>query len=943
MFKELLDYLAYKCREIVTSRLFPLVMVFLCMFGALYVRMYKLQIVEGDEAEKNVKNTTVKTVYTSPTRGNIYDSTGTLLAYNKLVQNVTVIDDGSYRNGYERNHMLLELIRILDRYGETVEQSLPIYYDEHGELQENFASENARLRFLRDMYGKTSVTLLSDEQKAATKQDILEFYMKKFGVGVNADKTTYEVEPEAALKCLYIRYSMYSYYYVRYNAAVVARNVKDETVAAIREHAASLRGVDIGQSYTRVYNDPEYFCHILGYTGAASADEIEALNEQGGDYVSGDIIGKAGIESSMELYLHGTSGSTSMYVNNYGQIQQIIEKVDPEAGNDIYLSIDATLQKGIYHLIEQKLAGILVAHLKNEDVDPADSDHYIPIKQAYYQLISNNVLSIAHFASEEAGEAEKRLYEAFADKQAEVLAAVEDELLSLEPAAYRDLPEDMQTFLSELYSVLQDKSILIRSNIDTASEMYQAYRVDGSVSLEEYLRYALEAGWVDVTLLKLDDKYSSTETVYRRLVELILESLEESDRFSFAIYKKLIYDDAVSRCDIGLALFEQGALKNDPEYIEQLRTGNSYIAFKFLSDKIASIEITPAQLALDPYSGAATVTDAATGKVLAMVSYPGYDNNRISESSYYRQLLNDQSTPLYGTATQARTTPGSIFKLVTTAAALETGTMTPDTYLTTHGSFTGGGITVKCWCYPANHGDLNLHSAIMASCNDFFCQVAYRFSQVDGVLNDSYGISILRKYAGLLGLAEKSGVEIVESMPFVTDTSVISSAIGHGTNLYANSQLARYATTIATRGNVYDLTLLDRRTDAKGTLIQSYRGELVSKTEFNDLTWDTMHLGMHLVVQQGSISRLFSGNVDVAAKTGTAIENINRPDHATFISFAPYSDPEISVAVTIPHGYTSGNTAEIGAYIYDYYYGHITYDDIIDAGAKDIGGNDIHD
>ncbi|MBQ4425380.1 MAG: penicillin-binding protein [Lachnospiraceae bacterium] len=942
MLKELLEYLGYKLKQMVTSRLFPLMIVFGVLFGALLVRMYKLQIVLGAEAEKNVQDTVTRVVSISPTRGNIYDRNGKLLAYNELVQTVTVTDNGDYSNGYERNKMLIRLIGILDRYGEEVVRTFDVYYDENGELQESFASDAARLRFLRDMYGLTNVSLLTDEQKDTTSQQIVDYYIDRFGIGKNSDKTTYEIDPQTALKVAYIRFSMYANYYVRYNASVVARGVREETVAAIREHAAELKGVDIAQDYVRRYNNAEYFCHILGYTGSASTDEIETLNAAGGDYVAGDIIGKAGIENSMELYLHGTRGSMSLYVNNFGQIQQVADVIDAKAGDDIYLTIDADLQMATYHLLEQKLAGILMAHMKNEDVNPDDPEHFIPLKQAYYQMIGNNVLDIRRFASEEAGEAEKRLQAVFEEAQAAVLKEVSDELLSLEPKAYKDMSEDMQDYFSVLYDILLDRGLLIKDSIDTASDLYAAYRTNGEFSLQEYLREALKVGWVDVTRLKLEDKYTSSEEVYRALIRYIMTILEDSTNFSKAIYEKMIYAGTVSLCDIGLALFDQGAIKEDPEYRERLSVQTDEAAFTFMLAKINSIEITPAQLALDPYSASATVVDVTSGKILALVSYPGYDNNRISDSAYYSALLQDQSTPLFNAATQARTAPGSIFKLVTASASLETGLIGPDTYFTTHGLFSAAGMDVRCWIYPGSHGDINVWQALMYSCNDFFCQMGYRMSLVDGVYTDSVGVSILQEYATKLGLGSKSGIEIAEYSPVISDTSAITTAIGQGTNLFANVHLARYVTTVASRGNVYDLTLLDRRTDADGQIMQLYTGNLISKTEFDDTTWDTIWRGMRRAIESGSSASVFSGNVILAGKTGTAKENDKRPNHATFVSFAPYnSDPEISVTVTIPNGYTSGNTAELGGYIYDYYYGYLTYDEIMGGNAKDNGGNNV--
>ena len=955
MFKELLEYLLEKLKQIVTSRLFPVVMVFIVLFGLLFGRMYKLQIVGGEEAEKSVQNTTIRSISTPATRGRIYDRNGVLLAYNKLTQNVTVTDDGSYANGYVRNLMLIRLVRILDEHGETVEQTIPVYYDGEGVLKDSFASDAARLRFLRDMYGHKSVDELTEEERAAGAAEIVSYYTDRYGIGRNRDKTTYEIDPQTALKVIYIRWSMAQNYYVRYRSSIVAKDVSETTIAAIRENQSRLLGVDIEQSYERVYSDPVYFCHIIGYMGLASVEEIERMNEQGGGYVSGDLIGKTGIENSLEEQLRGTSGSVTVYVNNLGQVQKVIEEKAPTAGDDIYLSIDAGLQKATYHLIEQKLAGILVANLRNEDVDPTEPDHLIPVKKVFSQLIGNNVLKLSQFALEDAGPAQKRLYQAFAEYREGILAETEKELLSDTPAAYAELTEDMQGCFTAVYGVLQDEKILIRENIDTSSEVYKAYRTEGTISLQEYLREGLERGWVDISGLKLDDKYISSEEVYRQLVRRIMEKLQESTSFSKYVYEKLIGDDLIRRSDIALALFEQGVLEDDPEWIRRLLPSESEDeeeirkadwqrereAFAFIREKINKIQITPAQLAIDPYSAAATVVDTATGRVLAMVSYPGYDNNRLNDPAYYASLLNDASTPLLNTATQARTTPGSIFKPVTSAACLEKGLVTERTYLLTHGVFSAAGIEVHCWSYPNSHGYVNVPLALKYSCNDFFAQLGYRLALVDDVYVDAVGVDALREYAELLGLGSKSGVEVAEYAPFISDTSSITSAIGHGTHLFANVHLAKYAAALASRGTIYNFTLLDHRSDAAGRLQQNYRGEILSNTEFAPDTWNTIQYGLHLAATEGGYESLFSGKVDFACKTGTARENTNRPNHATFISYAPYDAPEIALGVTIPHGYTSGNAAELGGYIYDYYYGYLTDEDVFGSDAKDAGGNQI--
>ena len=940
MLKELFDFIIYKLKQIVTSRLFPVTALFVFLFFLLFSRIYRLQVVEGEGAQQEVENIISRTLSLPPTRGNIYDRNGTLLAYNQLIQNVTVTDDGSYANGYERNEMLLRLIDYLYRQKESIVRTIDIYADEEGRLQEAFASENARLRFLRDMYGRSSIDQLSEKEKETDAQGIFDFYLDKFGIGRRANGSRYEIDTRRAMDLIYIRYAMYSRFYVRYISTVVAENVKPETIALLREHAGELLGVDIEASYRRVYNEPVYLCHILGYTGYASTEEIEELNSRGGHYAAGDIIGKTGIEAGMELNLHGTAGSRSLYVNNLGQVQKVVSQVDPVAGDDLYLSIDLTMQKGIYHLLEQKLAGILINHLRNEDVDPGEKDHYIPIKKVYYQLINNNILDMNHFASPEAGRAEKRVYSVFLEKQNKMIDLIRRELVVSGAPAYRELSDEIKTFMTELYEVMLDKKIIIKEAVNTDNALYKAYRTEGSISLQAYLREALKEEWIDITLLDMDFKYASAEQIYQRLVDYVLEQARGAKSFSKALYEMLIYDDSINRCDLALALYEQGFLEPDPEYQANLNERSPALAFEFIKDKLTSIEITPAQLALDPFSASATVVDIATGKVLAMVSYPGYDNNRIGDSQYYTSLTEDLSTPFFSVATQARTAPGSVFKMVTSAAVLEADIISPNTYITTHGAFSAAGMTVECWYYPKNHGDITVSDALMHSCNDFFAQMGYRLSQKEGVYNDAQGVERLSYYARLLGLGEKSGIEIAESNPVISDTSVLTSAIGQGTNLFSCVHLARYATTLGTRGNIYNLTLLDKRVGSDGAQLQSYRGKLISKTELRDTTWGAIWDGMRKAVSGSSV---YSHKVDIAGKTGTAEENELRPDHATFISFAPFENPEISVSVTIPNGYTSGNAAELGGYIYDYYYDFISYEDILNGNARDAGGDNINE
>ncbi len=131
------------------------------------------------------------------------------------------------------------------------------------------------------------------------------------------------------------------------------------------------------------------------------------------DYELNDVVGRTGIESSMELELKGQKGSQTAYVDNVGRILTITDEVQPVAGNDIWLTLDLNLQKAIYNILERQLAGVLLKTIVNKEADEivyTDSSNIkLPIKDAYFQLINNNVLSLEQFASDEASDVSARL------------------------------------------------------------------------------------------------------------------------------------------------------------------------------------------------------------------------------------------------------------------------------------------------------------------------------------------------------------------------------------------------------------------------------------------------------------------------------------------------------------------------------------------------------
>ena len=159
-------------------------------------------------------------------------------------------------------------------------------------------------------------------------------------------------------------------------------------------------------------------------------------------------------------------------------------------------------------------------------------------------------------------------------------------------------------------------------------------------------------------------------------------------------------------------------------------------------------------------------------------------------------------------------------------------------------------------------------------------------------------------------------------------------------------QLARYVTAMANKGNVYNLSLLDKMTDSKGNLVEDFTPELRSEIDIADSTWTTVQRGMRKVISDGSARKIFADlEVNIAGKTGTAeeVKNGHKINHAFFVSFAPYQNPEVAVTVNIPYGYTSTNAATVAKNIYRYYYGYTDLDYILNNSALNVSDVEISD
>lgn len=940
----------------VTSRLIVLILVLFGMGGYLIYTIFQLQIVNGEEYFNNFQLMITKERTLASTRGNILDRNGNLLAYNELAYSVTIED--VYESGRGKNARLnatiYKLIGMIEQNGDSIISDFHVVLDKNGNYEYN-AEGTQLLRFLADVYGYATIDQLKEKEKTATAEELITYLCgtSRYGIGGYTDEedSSSFVEgmgytKEEILKIVTIRYAMSANSYQKYISTTVANNVSEETVAVIMENADVLDGVSIAEGTIRKYNDSVYFAQIIGYTGKIDQDELKTLQEEDPSYDLNDTVGKSGIEASMETQLQGTKGSETVYVDNLGKVIETSDHIEAVAGNDIYLTVDADLQKAAYHILESKLAGILLDKIENirEYHVPeggSGGDIPIPIYDVYYACINNNIIDTSHFTSSRAGETEQLVYETYTDKKARAFNTLRQELTET-CTPYQDLTEEYQVYESYIASMLYDNNIIMNSAVNREDETYIAWTKEETISLNEYLNYAIAQNWIDVSRLEISSQYSDSVEIYNKIIDYIFEQLDEDSDFDKKLYRYMINNDEITGRQICILLLEQNIVTLPEDELRQFEAGNE-TAYAFMYKRIEQLDLTPAQLALDPYSGSIVITDVDSGDVLALVSYPSYDNNKMAngvDAAYYASLRNDLSYPLLNYATQQKTAPGSTFKIVSSTAALMEGLITTTDTITCTGIFEKISPAPRCWIYPSAHGSINVSEGIRHSCNGFFYEVGYRLGIVGDSYNSDVALNKLAKYADLYGLSETSGVEIEEYTPEVSDTDAVRSAIGHGTNNYTTVGLARYVTTIANSGTCYNLTLVDRIEDHDSNLITDNQADIRNQIDMDSAYWDAIHTGMRGVVEAKSY---FSDlDVNVAGKTGTAQENRNRPNHALFISYAPYEAPEISVTVRVANGYSSDYAAQIAKDVYEYYYGLKDESEIITGTAGTLEGASIN-
>ncbi len=352
----------------------------------------------------------------------------------------------------------------------------------------------------------------------------------------------------------------------------------------------------------------------------------------------------------------------------------------------------------------------------------------------------------------------------------------------------------------------------------------------------------------------------------------------------------------------------------------------------------------------DAEGGAVVVQSIKTGEILVSASYPTYDLSTYFEN--FNEVSQQEFAPFFNRALTATYPPGSVFKMVTTIASIDTAGVSPDMKIRDEGvyeRFADAGYFPRCMLWTTRqmtHGLIDVKEALAVSCNYYFYEVGWLA-----------GINAIDKVAATLGLGEYTGVELEEykgrrANPETKDekydgsqgtwygADTVSAAIGQSENRFTPLQICNYISALANKGTRYRATFMRRVISADyQQLLMQNEPTVVAKLDISDEAYNACIEGMKLSTQwsMGTSYSLFHDYpIEVCAKTGTAEHGSGGSDHGSFVIFAPADNPVIAITVYVEKGAQGGNLGHIAKAILDAYFSESSAVDTI------LGENEIN-
>ena len=324
-------------RLIKPARLVAMAVILLVLLTVYLVFLYKLQIIKGEEYYNRSNEITTTTRPVTAARGNILDRYGRVLVSNKECYNLQIDTDKLFANE-DPNAVILELVKLVEGFGDSYTDDLPISREPPFEYNENMT---AIQRTMLNAYFKRQEL---DENSTAVE---LMSYMR----------TRYDIDNSYTAEEMRIiagvRYSINVRYAVNTADYIFVEDASMQLISSIMEQ--KLAGIEVDRAYVREYST-EYAAHILGYTGLMTQEEYERYSLL--DYANDAMVGKDGIEYAFESYLHGKDGEVKETRNAAGTILATEYIVEPEPGNHIYLTIDSVLQEQTERILASGVEGL---------------------------------------------------------------------------------------------------------------------------------------------------------------------------------------------------------------------------------------------------------------------------------------------------------------------------------------------------------------------------------------------------------------------------------------------------------------------------------------------------------------------------------------------------------------------------------------------------------
>ncbi len=907
--------------ELCKSRIFVLLCGIFLLFFILLLRLFSLQIIHGEEYDESITASVSKTVNVPAPRGNIYDRYGRPLATNTVAYSVQIDDSITLDLTAYKENLILELTKILWEKGATPTDTLPISssapytFTFEGTEREQAKAVKAwkeSLSFpdeMKDADASESLTFLFEKYHApaaytaAQKRAYVSYCISLSDKNIMALTLALKLEENGETPSDELPLAKEYPYTLQFNENQTREESWKESVGMEEEQLSydSLQTLDYLRDYfglpeglpTDLVRDTvgiRYSLYLQRYQQYKSVTVATNISEKTLAYVeeNQDVFPNVLVDTvSLREYPQGEYFSHILgYIRQMTEADYALYQNDlDEDGNPIYSQTDVVGQTGIEKLYERQLNGTdgkvsIEVDNQGRRMSVIDSTDPTPGKDIFLTLDS---------------ELQKVAYD------------------TLEAQLRKSIIGNLTSYGKNSVSIIDMYVAMIKANHISAAKLMRATDGVQKQVFERFLAANPDFSKED------EDAISSVQTY-------LLDSVA---RGTFSPKEAL------------LVAIEQGSFPATEE--EKANLENGVISpLSMVLNKLNSGELSPSDTALDPCTGAVFVTRVGTGEVLASVSYPSYDNNELVNNfnnDYYNDLLQDGNTPLVNRPLKQKKAPGSTFKMVTALAGLETGAITPNTYIRDGGIFKDAGTPyARCWLYSNNggtHGLLDVSAALEVSCNYFFYEVAFRMGNAKDGTTEA-GITTLNEYMAAFGLNSLTGLELDEYAPTMaspyykerivktinpdattsqtrwTDGDTIRAAIGQSVNSFTPAQITKYISTLANGGTLYRLHMIDSLQNPDGSLYYRTDETVENVKAFQEENLQKVYQGMYLVASgsRGTLRNSFRDfPVKVAVKSGTAEEDKTRSSHTWLVCFAPYDDPQIAITVLIPFGEGSGTPA----------------------------------